>query len=115
MILLLTAMAMMASDARCATADFCPTDADLIAATHRREQAHMAELLKQFPDSKVSVPPILGISDVFCSAPLDDGERTHCKFTLRYPETISYRIAALAKKDGVWTIESELGANRAVT
>jgi len=107
-------MLLAAGDARCANADFCPTDAQIIAAVERAEARHMAELKRQAPDSSVSVPPILAISDVYCGPPLNDDEKANCRFTLRYPQRISYRIAALSKADGVWTIGEQLAVNRDV-
>lgn len=110
--MLAAALFLAAADARCAKVEFCPSDAELVAAVQRREADHMAQLKRQSPDSIVSVPPILAITDVYCGPPLNDGEKTNCRFTLRYPHRISYRIAALSNADGVWAIGEQLAVNR---
>ncbi len=103
---------MMASDARCQVPDACPTDDQLIAAIREREQQHIAEAEAADPTIKASVPPILSIKDVFCAAPFEDSGKVNCKFTVRYPKIVSYRVAGLARKNGGWTIVDMLGANR---
>ena len=104
---------------RCATAQLCPDDDELIAAVRARDDAQVsaisAQAAQENPDAIIFAHAvrIKGISDVICGEALPGALPTiTCKFTVRYWGRNSYQVARLMKKDGVWEIDEALSVSR---
>ena len=108
---------LLAGIARCASADFCPTDQELRAALRAQSDASEWAILKRHyaenPDEILflSRPRILKLSNVLCGeADRDEVPiSVMCAITVRYPGRDSYRIVKLVRQDGEWAISESMG------
>ena len=102
---------------RCASAQLCPSDAELASAVRLRVQelAMQTERAKD-PDGVILVDParIKEIGDVHCGAAQPDQTRTiNCSFFVRYTGAAIFQVATLSRDEGGrWTITAELNVVR---
>ena len=107
----------LAAMARCATADLCPTDADLLNAVRSRDEAFTQAVADQASADGdiilVHTQRIRRISDVICGDKLTDLLQTiTCSFKVRYWSNDAYQVAKLVKRTDGWEITDSLGATR---
>jgi hypothetical protein len=106
---------LLLSSAHCASADVCPSVADLRQAYLNRLEASLAiretEANAAEPDRIISLRPlpIRRISNVYCGEPYAETGEVSCRFTVVQRRGRSHRIAILARGAHGWEIQDELG------
>lgn len=110
---------LLAGISRCAIADLCPTDAEILSAVRARDDAVVQEVTNQAvaenPDQLVFVHSerIRRISNVICGDRLPGDEPTiTCNFTIRYWSRNAYQVAKLVRAGDEWRIEDSLSVTR---
>lgn len=105
--------------ARCASASFCPSNEDLVAAIEARDNAAVFSISAQLQADDlgsihlVHSERVLRVSEVLCGDRLDeDTAAITCKFTVRYPSRIVYMIARLVPQSNEWVIDDAMAVDR---
>ncbi|NJC34468.1 hypothetical protein GGR88_001982 [Sphingomonas jejuensis] len=111
------AIMMLASMGRCAAADLCPTDQELIAAVMSRdaESASAASDQAAAAGEIVMVHPerVRRITDVICSDALPGNvPMITCRMTVRYWSTEAFQVAKLRRDGNMWSIAEALAVVR---
>lgn len=106
---------LLSSLGRCASADLCPTDADVAAAVAQRnadENAAVAVALAEDGGHAYGPPPLRGIRRVRCGdvSPLAP-RSVNCSYELRYGRRRVHEIATLLHDGGRWRIVERLSVD----
>ncbi|MBB4148367.1 hypothetical protein ACFSUK_12315 [Sphingobium scionense] len=101
----------LAAISRCASAQLCPTDAEILEAVRAQDDETVysasAQFAKDYPDQITFVHAlrITGLSDVLCGDELSSAPPSiACRFTVKYGKRRSYQIARLQKQEDRWAI-----------
>lgn len=99
----------LALSGRCATADLCPSDEDLLAAIRARDTAIAAdpESRRVAREQNYTLPlePAEAIEDVHCRPEASAGPYVVvCSYTVRYPDETSYEALHFEWDGHRWTM-----------
>lgn len=104
-------IALLATMGRCASADLCPSDVELMSAVRQRDDEATLQIGNQFraeaPDrfTMVHMERILRVSQVHCGGALPNDPRSmNCAYRVHYPALTRLEIARLRREDGHWVI-----------
>lgn len=104
-------LVILAAISRCASAQLCPTDTEILEAVSSQDDETVysasAQYANDYPDhiTFVHAIRITGLSDVLCSDELSsDPPSITCRFTVKYGKRRSFQIARLEKQEGRWAI-----------
>jgi hypothetical protein len=101
----------LAGLSRCAVADLCPTDRELLAAVRQRADAVASHSRDNADPNEVVLVErynASAVSDVHCGDALEeDAGSTNCSFTLLYARSVIFRIARLSQRNGHWVITED--------
>ena len=104
-------IALLATMGRCASADLCPSDTELMFAIRQRDDEATLQIGSQFraetPDNftMVHMERIVRISQVHCGEALPDDPRAmNCAYRVHYPTHVRLEIARLKRANGRWII-----------
>jgi len=100
------ALFLLAAVSPCVSPSLCPTRKELAQAVTRYSEEHLP-LPQTSDDDFVTWAPslILNLSDLVCGDAFPEASRSmSCKFTVRYPQGVSYQIATLTWRDDKWVV-----------
>jgi hypothetical protein len=110
---------LLASFARCAASNLCPTDNEIRDAARAWNdsavQAISDQLAAEEPEQihLVHAQRIRRISDVLCGEALgEDGPTIICKFTIRYASGTTFQMAKMKKTAQGWEIIDALSVSQ---
>ena len=110
---------LLASISRCAVADLCPSDSEIVAATRASDNAFVQAVSNQASADNpneiflIHTQRIKKIDDVICGGQIGDEPTTiTCKFTVRYWSQNAYVVAKMVRRDDHWEITDKLGVTR---
>lgn len=107
---------LLAGVTRCATAEACPTDAELIAAVQRRNVDRAVAFAKLQSDGGAYVSfhtfPITAVREIHCDAPAFAGQPLGCSFQIRYGRRVEFVVARLVRAGREWSIAEDLSVFR---
>jgi hypothetical protein len=109
----------IATVGRCASAELCPSDRELISALNSRDNAVMESVVvaERAKDPKgvwiADAERIKRVDDVHCGSVLPDTRRSMtCSFTVEYGGHTVFEVADLSWSGGKWTVTNEMAVTR---
>jgi|EP00456_Euglypha_rotunda_P014669 hypothetical protein len=110
---------LLASISRCAVAELCPSDSEIVAAARARDNAFVQAVSDQASADNpgeiflIHTQRIKNIDNVICGDQIGDESATiTCKFTIRYWSQNAYVVAKMVNRDNHWEIADELRVMR---